>query len=166
MSSPDKKTREKRKSPGLPLKVLRERHGRPKFVRQESWRYKDLRANWRRPHGVDSGMRLQRSGYPPLVKVGYRGPKKYRGLHPSGLREVLIHNPEELKALDPDAQAARIAGKVGKRKRMLISEAADERGITLLNPPVHREALETAKEEEEAKEEKEAEAAEQAEEEK
>jgi len=110
-------------------------------------------------------MRLHYSGSPPIARIGYRGSRKHRGLHPSGLREVLVHNPEDLRALDPGTQAARIAGSVGRRKRMLISEVADEMGITLLNPPVHREALETVKEEE-AKEEKEAEATEQAEEEK
>lgn len=98
-------------------------------------------------------MRMQRSGTPRLVKIGYRGPKKYRGLHPSGYREVLVHNPEELESIDPEAQAARIAASVGKRKRMLISEAAEEKGIKLLNPPVHREALETVEEEAEAVEE-------------
>jgi len=166
LSSTEQKTGKKRRSPGLPRRILKDRRSRPKFVRQESWRYKRLRATWRRPRGVDSRMRLKYSGSPPIAKIGYRGRRKYRGLHPSGLREVLVHNPKDLGALEPGTQAARIAGSVGKRKRMLISEAADERGITLLNPPVHREALETAKEEEEAKEEKEAEAAEQAEEEK
>lgn len=150
MSSAEEKKRERRKSPGLPRRVLRDRRRRPRFARQESWRYRRLRAAWRRPRGIDSRMRLQRSGSPPLVKVGYRGPRKYRGLHPSGFREVLVHNPEELEALDPETQAARIAGSVGKRKRMLISEAAEEMGIRLLNPPVHREALETMEEEEEA----------------
>ena len=48
---------------------------RPEFVRQESWRYVRLKPNWRRPRGKDSKMRLQRSGWPPLVKIGYRTPK-------------------------------------------------------------------------------------------
>lgn len=153
MSSAEERKSERKKSPRLPRRVSSNRRKRPKFVRQESWRYKRVRAAWRKPRGIDSRMRIQRSRSPRLVKVGYRSPKKYRGLHPSGFREVLVHNPEELKSIDPEAQAARIAATVGKRKRMLISEAAEEKGIKLLNPPVHREALETVEEEAEAVEE-------------
>lgn len=144
--SPREEKREGRKSPGLPRGVLRDRRRKPRFVRQEGWRYKRLGEAWRRPRGIDSRMRMQRSGSPPLVKAGRRGPRKYRGLHPSGFREVLVHRPGDLDAIDPETQAARIAGSVGKRKRMLISEAAEERGIRLLNPPVHREALEALEE--------------------
>jgi len=153
LSSAEERKSERKKSPRLPRRVSSNRRKRPKFIRQESWRYKRVRAAWRKPRGIDSRMRIQRSGSPRLVKVGYGSPKKYRGLHPSGFREVLVHNPEELKSIDPEAQAARIAATVGKRKRMLISEAAEEKGIKLLNPPVHREALETVEEEAEAVEE-------------
>ena len=69
---------------------------RPKFVRQESWRYVRLAENWRKPKGIDNKMRKQVSGVPPLVKVGYRGPKAARGLHPSGYRDRLIHNIREI----------------------------------------------------------------------
>ncbi|MDG7043343.1 MAG: hypothetical protein JRM98_04415, partial [Nitrososphaerota archaeon] len=47
---------------------------KPKFLRQESWRYKKLKPNWRKPKGIDNKMRLQEKGWPPLVKVGYRTP--------------------------------------------------------------------------------------------
>ncbi|MGN6622713.1 MAG: eL32 family ribosomal protein, partial [Candidatus Nitrosocosmicus sp.] len=57
---------------------------RPKFKRQESWRYDRLAVNWRKPDGIDNKMRKQYSGYPSLVKIGYGGPKVSRGLHPSG----------------------------------------------------------------------------------
>ena len=70
---------------------------RPEFVRQESWRYVRLKPNWRKPRGKDSKMRLQVKGWPPLVKVGYRTPRKYRGLHPSGYKEVLVYRPEDLE---------------------------------------------------------------------
>ena len=109
---------------------------RPEFVRQESWRYVRLKPNWRRPRGKDSKMRLQRSGWPPLVKIGYRTPKKYRGLHPSGYKEVLVYRPEDLLGLDPETHAVRIAGSVGMRKRMRIVEEAEELGLKILNPPI------------------------------
>jgi len=93
---------------------------RPKFVRQESWRYIRLAENWRKPKGIDNKMRKQVSGVPPLVKVGYRGPKKARGLHPSGYKDRLIHNIRDLEKLDPKIDAARIGHSVGRRKRIDI----------------------------------------------
>ena len=115
---------------------------RPRFVRQESWRYVRLKPNWRRPRGKDSKMRLQIRGWPPLVKVGYRTPRAYRNLHPSGFKEVLVYRPEDLQGLDPEIHAVRIAGSVGMRKRLLIVEEAEKLGIKVLNPPVLPEAEE------------------------
>jgi large subunit ribosomal protein L32e len=106
---------------------------RPKFVRQESWRYIRLAENWRKPKGVDNKMRKQVSGVPPLVKVGYRGPKRARGLHPSGYRDRLIHNIRDLEKLDPKIDAARIGHSVGRRKRIDIVSRADALGVKVLN---------------------------------
>jgi large subunit ribosomal protein L32e len=106
---------------------------RPKFVRQESWRYIRLAENWRKPKGVDNKMRKQVSGVPPLVKVGYRGPKRARGLHPSGYRDRLIHNIRELEKLDPKIDAARIGHSVGRRKRIDIVSKANALGVKVLN---------------------------------
>lgn len=106
---------------------------RPKFVRQESWRYKRLAENWRKPKGVDNKMRKQVSGVPPLVKVGYRGPKIARGLHPSGYRDRLIHNIRDLEKLDPKIDAARIGHSVGRRKRIDIVSRANALGVKVLN---------------------------------
>ncbi|HEY7507804.1 MAG TPA: eL32 family ribosomal protein, partial [Nitrososphaera sp.] len=33
---------------------------RPKFIRQESWRYDRLAENWRKPKGKDNKMRKQK----------------------------------------------------------------------------------------------------------
>jgi large subunit ribosomal protein L32e len=107
---------------------------RPRFIRQESWRYDRLAENWRKPKGKDNKMRKQKSGMPALVKVGYRSPKAARGLHPSGYRDSLIHNTNELARLDPKRDAARIAHTVGKKKRIDIINKALELGIKVLNP--------------------------------
>jgi large subunit ribosomal protein L32e len=106
---------------------------RPNFVRQESWRYNRLAENWRKPKGVDNKMRKQVSGVPPLVKVGYRGPKSARGLHPSGYRDRLIHNIRDLEKLDPKIDAARIGHTVGRRKRIDIVSRANALGVKVLN---------------------------------
>src|ERR1051326_2344523 len=71
---------------------------RPKFVRQESWRYDRLAENWRKPKGKDNKMRKQVSGVPRIVKIGYRGPKKARGLHPSGYTDNIDRKSTRLNS--------------------------------------------------------------------
>jgi len=134
-------------------KALRQRervkNKKPKFVRQESWRYRRLKKNWRRPRGLDNKMRRKIKGWPPTVSVGYRGPKATRNLHPSGYREVLLYNAEEIKKTDPKTQVIRIAHTVGKRKRTKILVEARKKKITVLNL---KEAKEVVKEEKMAEE--------------
>lgn len=105
----------------------------PKFQRQESWRYVRIHEPWRKPKGVDSHMRLSIKGWPALVKIGYRGPKEARGLHPSGYRDVLVHNMAELETLSKDIDAARLAATVGRRKKIELALRAKELGIRVLN---------------------------------
>ncbi len=117
----------------LKYKIIRKKL--PRFIRQESWRYLRIKDNWRRPRGKDSKMRLHKKGFPPSPKIGYRTPKLVRCLHPSGFKEVLIHNVNDIKKLvtDPSRQAIRIASSVGRRKRMAIIEYADSHNIKILN---------------------------------
>ncbi len=78
-------------------------------------------------------MRLSVKGWPSLVKIGYRVPQSVRGLHPSGYRDVLVHNLVELETLSRETDAARIASGVGRRKRIEIARRAKELGIRILN---------------------------------
>jgi len=93
-------------------------------------------------------------GWPRSVEVGYRSPKKTRGLHPSGYAEALVYNIDDVEKVSPKTQVIRIAGAVGARKRVEISARAEERGIHILNP---REMKELEEVEEERKEEEKAE---------
>ncbi len=107
---------------------------RPKFRAQESWRYKRIDPKWRRPRGIDSKMRKKVKGWPRLVDVGFRGPRKVRYLHPLGKEEVLISSVEELERLDPQYQVARIRRTLGRKKREEIIELATLIGIHVVNP--------------------------------
>jgi large subunit ribosomal protein L32e len=120
------------------------KHKKPKFRRQESWRFKRVPDRWRKPHGVDSKMRKKIKGWPACPTTGYRSPKKTRGLHPSGFVETLVQTVEDLAGLDPELQAIRIARRVGGRKRVEILTLAEERGIHVLNPRTTRETEEFA----------------------
>ena len=106
---------------------------RPAFKRQEWFRYSKLGESWRRPKGIHSKMKRNLKRRPPVVDIGFRGPAEVRGLHPSGFEEVMVYNVEGLEGIDPKAQAVRIGGTVGTKKRIVIQERADELGIRVLN---------------------------------
>ena len=106
---------------------------RPEFKRQNWFRYKRLGTSWRRAKGIHSKLRRGFKYRPTKVKIGFRGPKSVRGLHPSGFEEVLIQNINDLESLDVKKHAARIASGVGSRKRETIIEKANEMGLRILN---------------------------------
>jgi large subunit ribosomal protein L32e len=106
---------------------------RPAFKRQEWFRYQRLGEKWRKPRGIHSKMRRHLSYRPPVVSIGFRGPKMVRDYHPSGFQEVMVYNPGQVEAVDPKVQAIRIGGTVGGKKRMAIIEKADELSIRVLN---------------------------------
>ena len=144
--------------PQKPLKARkRAKKKKPDFVRSESWRYAKLKENWRRPRGLDHKMRRKIKGWPPTVSVGYKGPKVARGLHPSGYKEVLVHNAKEISNIDPKTEAARIAHTVGKKKRVQIIAAAKKKKVFILNFKPIKELVEKEEEEPEEAEEKPAE---------
>lgn len=106
---------------------------RPAFHRQEWFRYKKFGDEWRKPQGGQSKLRRHFGYRWNLPSVGYRGPREVRGLHPSGFKEVLVHNERQLEGLDPKTQAVRVAHGVGTRKRELIEKACDDKGLRVLN---------------------------------
>jgi large subunit ribosomal protein L32e len=131
---PKEKVTEENKLKALVAKRKEAAETRPAFVRQESWRYVRIHPEWRKPKGVDSKMRRQDKGWPPLVRVGYRGAVAARGLHPSGHHEVMVYRPKDLDSLVPGSDVARIGRTVGARKRDTILVRANELGIRVVNP--------------------------------
>jgi large subunit ribosomal protein L32e len=105
----------------------------PDFIREEWFRYKKLSKNWRRPDGISSKMRRNFKYRPSKVRVGFRGPKNVRGLHSSGFEEIIVYNVNDLEAIDPKKQAARIGSSVGTKKRLDIEKKANELEVRILN---------------------------------
>jgi large subunit ribosomal protein L32e len=68
-----------------------------------------------------------------MPTIGYGSPKKTRGLHPSGYQDILISNMRELESLNSETQAGRISSKIGKRKKIIMLEKAQELKIKILN---------------------------------
>ncbi|OYR80198.1 50S ribosomal protein L32e [Halorubrum sp. E3] len=110
------------------------REGKPQFNRQDYHKKKRIPTSWRKPRGGLSKQRRRMKAKGPVVEAGFRSPKASRDLHPSGFEEVRVHNTDDLEGVDGDTQAVRIASKVGGRKRELIEDEAEERGIRVLNP--------------------------------
>jgi len=112
----------------------RQKEKKPEFVRQESWRYARLDKSWRRPRGKDSKMRLRIKGWPKIVKVGYGSPKETRGLHPSGLKPVLISSRKDLEnAGSPEGKILVFSSKLGRRLREALAKEALSKGFVIAN---------------------------------
>jgi large subunit ribosomal protein L32e len=106
----------------------------PSFRRTEWFRYKRLaRSGWRAPHGMDNKQRKNLKYRSSLVRVGHGKVSAAHGLHPSGFREVMVQNSGDLEEIDPETEAARVGGNVGRRKCGYIYSRADELGIRVLN---------------------------------
>ena len=106
----------------------------PAFKRTEWFRYKRLsRSGWRAPHGMDNKQRRNFKYRSSLVRVGHGKVAAARGLHPSGFKEIMVHNTGDLESIDPETEAARVGKTGGGRKREQIYSRADELGIRVLN---------------------------------
>ncbi len=106
----------------------------PKFLRQSWQAYKRLGKKWRRPRGIHSKLRRKERGKGFIPKPGYGAPKSLKWLHPSGMKEVLVFNVNDLQKIDSKTEAVKIAHAVGKRKRAEILKKAEEKKIKVLNP--------------------------------
>jgi large subunit ribosomal protein L32e len=103
----------------------------PHFTRQNRFKARVGDA-WRKPRGIDNKLRMMRKGFSAIPRIGYGTPKAERGLHPSGVREVLVATIKELEAVQKGV-AVRFSGTLGGRRRKILSEVAKKKGLKILN---------------------------------
>jgi large subunit ribosomal protein L32e len=129
---------------------------KPSFQRIESWRYKRVHGGWRAAKGIDSDTRQKKKSGVKSPNVGYRSPRKVRGLHPSGLEETHIMHIEELENLDPQVHGIVISTRLGIKKRLKLVEDIQAKGFKILNLRIPYSELLQLKEEPEKKKKKKA----------
>jgi large subunit ribosomal protein L32e len=116
---------------------------RPSFRRVESWRYIRVKDSWRKARGIDSKTRKKKKSGVKSPSVGYRGPKKVRGLHPSGYEEVRVTTLQDFENLNNKKHAIKISSKLGAKKRILVIDYAQKRNFKILNLGISQKELES-----------------------
>lgn len=114
----------------------------PKFRRVESWRYDRVKDSWRKARGIDSKTRKGKKSGVKSPNIGYRTPKKIRGIHPSGYEEKRVITKKDLEDLDPKQHAIKISSRLGAKKRIPLIDYAQKKGFKILNMGVSRRELE------------------------
>ncbi len=116
----------------LQLRIKKKRK-KPNFRRQNAGILVRIGEKWRKPRGVSSKLRRHKNRRGKLPNPGYSSPLAVKFLHPCGLSEVLVSNINDLDSIDVKTQCARIAAKVGNKKRIEIQKKAEELKIKVLN---------------------------------
>jgi large subunit ribosomal protein L32e len=107
-----------------------------KFLRRTWNRYVKLgkgrkkKQKWRNPTGRDNKMREKRKGYPVVVSIGYKKPKKLRETI-ENKNPILIMNIKDLEKIGKNEIA--IVGKIGKKKKIELAKKAKEMKIEIHN---------------------------------
>ena len=106
---------------------------RTKFRRKDAVRFIRLGDKWRRPRGSKNNQLKRKRGQAAMPSIGYGSPKATRGLHPCGLRDILVYSLSDLVRLDKKKDAVRLGKSVGTRKRKIIIGEAKKLGLKVLN---------------------------------
>jgi large subunit ribosomal protein L32e len=114
-------------------RLLKQRKANKKdFVEKESNFSARVKSRWRLPRGKHSKVRQMHKGRPALPTPGYGAPKAVKGLHPSGLKGIVVNNVKELSNLNTN-EGAVLSANLGKKKRLELLKLAQEKKITVLN---------------------------------
>lgn len=111
-------------------KAMRKR--KPVFIRHDANKKKRLAKLYRRPKGIQSKMRLNKRGYRRAISKGFKAPRAARALHHTGLSIAAVYGVRDLSSLKADT-GVMIGRTVGKRNKLAIIAAAQQKGLTILN---------------------------------
>lgn len=103
---------------------------RPNYGRTKRSR---IKANWRRPRGIDNKMAFKKKYMGKRPSIGYRQDKTIRGQHPRAAPETLVNNVSEIESVKAPS-LVRIAGSVGARLKKTLVEKAKALKLHVLNP--------------------------------
>lgn len=106
---------------------------KPKFTRQENWRYGKLKKCWRKPKGIDSKLKAGKKSRGKTVRPGYSSPLAVRGLAYTGHKTVRVYNIQSIDKIHTPSEAAIIASGIGAKKRAEIIKHAEKKKIRVLN---------------------------------
>jgi len=120
------------------------RKNKPKFNVLNLGFFRQVKARWRKPRGTHNKKRMKQKWTGASPHIGYRNPLALRGMHPAGLREVLVHNVQGLEGLK--GVVVRIGSGVGARKKKLMEEKAKALNLRILNPEVRTPSKHVPKE--------------------
>ncbi|XP_039323893.1 large ribosomal subunit protein eL32-like [Saimiri boliviensis] len=106
-----------------------------KFIRHQS-DYVKIKRNWRKPRGIDNGVRRRFKCQILMPNIGYGSNKKTKHMLPSGFRKFLVHNVKELEVLlmCNKSYYAEIAHNVSSKNHKAILERAAQLAIRVTNP--------------------------------
>lgn len=112
-------------------KVMKKK--KPVFLKQDAHKVAKLEKHWRKPRGRHSKIRLKLRSYRKQPSVGYSLPKIVRGLNAQGIKEVHVHNLEDLKKVQK-GEGILIGRTVGLRKKIeLLKKIKELKDLTVLN---------------------------------
>lgn len=116
----------------LELKAAKKRKN-PKFVRDESFKRREVGPSWRKPRGQCSKVRRCKAGHMSMPKPGFRTPLALRGKLASGLEPVIVENIAMIAKLDKKTHTAIISSSLGARKKLAVLSALESAGINIAN---------------------------------
>ncbi len=115
-----------------------QKKNKPKFNVPNLGFFGSVKARWRKPRGTHNKKRMKFKFMGASPRIGYRNPVQMRGVHPSGLKEVLVNNLKDLEGLKD--VVLRVASGVGGKKRAQIAEKAKALRLRIVNMANSKEA--------------------------
>lgn len=106
---------------------------KPDFIRQDAHKKLRLGKKWRKPRGLHSKIKNRMKGYSSPISIGWKSPRKVRGLSQTGLIPILVASINQLNGIDKEKQGIIIAKSVGNKKRVDIINKAQELNLKILN---------------------------------